>query len=278
MVRRTGSVAAALLVIALSGCLDGSFGFGPDEVGPEVGWPSESDATLRPGTRLYVSLDDRTSLQCTAGFLFASADNATLYLSFSAHCLGSGADRKGLGANVYADRNGRMVHVGDVAFDGWADGEDLRRDFALVAIRNLAGIRDRTHPSVEYWGGPTGVADTSTLVPGSEVITYGASSLREPNDPDNVKSGRFVTRDNLPVGLAEGDQLVVRLDPPSMQGDSGAPLMLANGRAAGILSQGGSFAIPGADFSFFVPVDEMLDEVHREPSLRGVRLVGWTLS
>lgn len=273
---------AAVLVasLALSGCLrDVDFGLGPREVAPDQGWPSLGDAELRPGVRLYVPVSETASLQCTAGFLFRSPDNATLYLSFAAHCLGQGEGRAGVGADVFVQEPGGAFRaVGDVAFDGWAGGDDLRRDFALVAIRNAEGARDVTHPAVRTWGGPTGLADTAALVPGTEVIAYGASSQRALDSPDNVKTGRFVLRDDLPLALAEGKQMVVRLEPPSVQGDSGAGLMLADGRAAGILSQGGDLVLPGSDVSLFVPLDEMVELVGREdPSLRGLRLVTWSL-
>lgn len=266
-----------LAMVTLPGCLGGSLGFGPDKVGPEDGWPDLTDATLRPGTRLYVPVDSGSSLQCTAGFLFQSADNATLYLSIAAHCLGEGSSRSGLGADVYRENaKGRLIAIGDVAFDGWAQGVDLSRDFALVAIRNLEGARDRTHPAMKHWGGPTGLADTSSLLPGTEVVTYAASTLRSADSPDNVKEGRFVVRDDKPLALGDGDQLLVRLEPPSQQGDSGSGLMLANGRAAGILSQGGQTVLPGTDFSLFVPLDEMVQLARAEGGpLGGLRLVTW---
>lgn len=272
------TVAVSLLVLSgLSGCLDGSLGFGPDEVGPEVGWPDLQDATLRPGVRLYVPLTASTSAQCTAGFLFQSADNATLYLSFAAHCLGSDEQHKSVGADVYVmDRRGDLRVVGDVAFDGWAGGEDLDRDFALVALRNVEGVRDRVHPAMLHWGGPTGMADTDALLPGAAVVTYGASSQRPLDSPDNVKDGRFVTRDDKLVAFGDGDQLLVRLEPPSQRGDSGSGLMLADGRAAGILSQGGATVLPGSDVSLFVPLDEMVGLARAEGGdLGGLRLVAW---
>ncbi len=274
---RPVALAAPLLILAFAGCLQDSFDFGPSEVGPNSGWPPASKADLRPGAQLFVPLTETASAQCTAAFLFASADNETLYLSFSAHCLGEGPDRKSLGADVMVKRGSNFVHIGDVAFDGWAKGESLSRDFALVAIRNYEGARDRTHPSVMHWGGPTGVADSSTLLPGTAVLAYGASSQRELNSPDNVKTGRFLFDDSLAVGFFDGDQLVVRLDPPSVQGDSGAPLMLSNGLAAGVLSQGGSTVVPNSDFSLFVPVDEMLDLVNQSPGLEDVRIVTWQM-
>lgn len=281
---------AVVLVLVLPGCLQNGFGFGPDKVGPNEGWPDVDEARLRPGAQLFVAAGKQSLSQCTAGFLFQSADNATLYLSFAAHCLGEDKEKRGgIGTDVLAhDGDGDLYAIGDVAYDGWANGRDLSRDFALVAIRNVEGARDETHPAMRHWGGPTGMANTDTLLPGTGVVTYGASSKRPTDSPDNVKQGRFVSRDELPdnpvFNPTDGSrQLLVRLEPSSQGGDSGSGLMLADGAAAGILSLGGSLLLGGQPveetrYSTFVPLDQMVEEARRAGGdLYGLRLVTWDM-
>lgn len=265
--------AAVLLILPLSGCLGGSGPFGPDEHIPDT-WPSQGDARLQPGSRLYFSFGDFAT-QCTAGFMFRSADNATLYLAVTAHCLhprdGSGASLgdKEVGDAVYDGPPRSSRKVGTIAYDGWAGGQEtVGRDFALVALSNLEGIRDRAHPAVKEWDGPTGLADASTALPGQQVFAYGNSVGRQ-SAADNAKTGRLF--------VSDGEQLYVRLDTDAIQGDSGGPLLGWDGQALGLLHgeltfQAGGQPLPeGTDI--FTPLRPAVERAQQDVP---VSLVTWS--
>lgn len=247
------AMALVLLLLPLSGC----FGlFEDDRVIPDE-FPQT--ARLQPGSQLYF-VDGSAASQCTAGFLFRSPDNETLYLSTSAHCLRPAGTLQ-VGDPVYDRVPGLTTRaIGTVAYDGWANGDQaIDRDFALVAISNREGVREHTNPAVKSWGGPLGLADSALAAPGQRVVAYGASSSRGADHPDNPREGRLLAYDQSGLGLlGQGDALVVASEKDTIPGDSGGPLMTWDGLALGILHGSNDVVVPvliPQGMAAFTPVD-----------------------
>ncbi len=250
-----------LLLLPLSGCLVES----GEEIPPR--WPD--DPAIHPGMRLYFVYPDHYS-QCTAGFMFASPDNQTLFLSVSAHCLHSDGRVK-VGDPVYGGIPTDLTRpIGSVAFDGWSGEQTLARDFALVKISNREGVRENANPAVAHWGGPLDIASSQQATPGTRVAAYGNSANRE-NPSDNPTLGRLV--------LTLGGTVRVDLDRHAIQGDSGGPLLTWDGHALGILHGGEIYSTPvgQTEFDVFTPLDRAITMLRSEGAagVRDATLVTW---
>lgn len=180
----------------------------------DPGWPDPDEAAVRPG----VAIADGT---CTANFVFSSPDNATLYVGTAAHCFPdpdpgqavSIADGAATGELAYHSFQA-MERVNESNQAAW----DFN-DFALVRID--PGFRDTVHPAVRTYGGPTGLsADAGT---GDRVLTTGDTSLRNGADALDPREG-YVTG-------SSPWHVDVQLYAPSVPGDSGSPVLTADGRA-----------------------------------------------
>lgn len=228
-------VALALVVAALAGCLgtagtsgDGDLGDGPADDADDAtryapGWPSLEAAEIRPGVDV--------GGVCTTNFVFASADNRTLYIGSAAHCFGDVP----IGAEVSV---AGIEGAGTLAYCSWAtiadedtcpastDDEGDDNDFALVAID--PEHRDTVHPAVLAFGGPTGLATSASQ--GDEVMSYGSSSLRDPAPDDlDARRGYVVSHGQWTTNFY--------LAGPGIPGDSGSDLMKADGTALGVLTE-----------------------------------------
>ncbi len=235
--QRFAVLAALLLAASLSGCV--GFGEGDDagvDNAPEQprprssqftgdGWADLAEADIRPGIQVYSALGS----QCTANFLFRSPDNRTLYLGVSAHCL---TDENGAlppGSPVTSPRGGATgTRIGEVGWSAWQHGADLQTDFALIKLDNSPQVRGGVHPAVMHYGGPTGLAVTADVLPGSKLISYGHSGGRGHNNPDNPREGWLTRHDEARFGMV--------FDHPGIPGDSGSGVMTAAGLAIGALS------------------------------------------
>lgn len=183
----------------------------------DPGWPSVEDATIRPGVPL-------ANASCTAGFVLASPDNATLYVATAGHCV----DDLDVGANVWVAGE----PAAEVAFKVH-DPETLAADFALLAVD--PAYRDTVHPSVRHWGGPTGTTEASAH---AKALTFGVSSKR---NPQGLQQGdAFDPREGY-VESTEGPSTTVAFLPPGLPGDSGSPVLAGSGDAIGVLVTGGIF-------------------------------------
>ncbi len=270
----------------LSGCL-GSDGFSepfkPGRSGPSLytgSWPEISEAAIRPGVQVITPRGEGAG-QCTANFMFRSADNASLYLGLAAHCFGVPGEGEvaPLGTAVqYVRSDGQRARLGVIAYNAWESGLNFDRDFGLVKLDNTVAVRGNAHPAVLHFGGPTGIAASDGASPGMKVITYGHSSQRSQNDPDNPREGWVLAKD--------GEIISVVTDHPGIQGDSGSGLMTGDGRALGVLSTGTinptNGAVANRDFpsiNNYVALDTMLNLVRSsgEGDLASLELVTWEL-
>ncbi len=236
-------------------------------------WPELDDASIRPGVNINVATSDAGG-SCTSNFLFRSPDNGTLYLGLAAHCL------EGVPVGTRVDV-GEHAGGGKVAFNAWdyvGEGDRFDYDFALVAL--MDSVRGSVHPAVMHYGGPTAMADSSSILPGAKVITYGRSIQRPPGDPDNPREG-WVVKNGGGDLLTTTNQIAVYTDHPGIQGDSGSGLMTADGQALGVLSLGTANPAEGQvenrdapAVNWYVALDKALSvvEVNSGPN---IELVTW---
>ncbi len=271
------AVAAVALAALLSGCFASEYVEEyrppPRKSAPVEAWPAVEDADIRPGVNINVVTGD-SSGSCTSNFLFRSPDNATLYLGLAAHCFGDAPT--GTSVDV-AGRGG----AGRIAFNAWDHvGEQDRfdYDFGLVQLSN--SVRKSVHPAVLHFGGPTAMADSSAVLPGTKVVTYGHSIQRPPADPENPREG-WVVKNGGGDPATSANQILVYTDHPGIQGDSGSGLMTADGRALGVLSLGTTNPAPDQvenhdmpALNWYVALDKVLSvvEVNDGPA---VELVTW---
>ncbi len=242
-----------LATLALSGCLgevpneesEGSADSAPDDAGPaqvfSPGWPDLGEAVVRPGVKI---VDGSTSGDCTANFVFSTPDNHTLYLGTASHCLVGFAigDPVSIAAGAVT---GTLVYCSwgtvdesDVCSDKMATDEGWANDFALVAVPDEA--RNLVHPALLHWGGPIGILQAP---PGANVhvLTSGNSSLRDAGQDGPAGSAAdaregTTAAPTTPFAPSAEWTTLARFAPPSIPGDSGSPVILADGTALGIMN------------------------------------------
>ncbi|MDQ3936222.1 MAG: serine protease [Actinomycetota bacterium] len=178
--------------------------------------------------------------QCTSNFVFYDASN-TVYIGQSAHCSGTGAATETNGCEANSLPLGTRVEVdgasqpGTMVYNSWiamqqANERDANtceyNDFALVRL-DPADF-GKVNPSIPFWGGPTGLTDT--VANGSDVLSYGNSSLRLGVEALSPKQGKQLSQAN------GGWNHHVYTVTPGIPGDSGSAFIDAQGRAFGTLS------------------------------------------
>lgn len=165
---------------------------------PQAGQiPSYACSGIRPGARMTGPSG------CTMNFVFTNGSD--YYIGTAAHCVTSGDS-----VSVrYEGRIGRVVGQ-------WFD-------WALVKVREAK--EHRVRPGVCYWGGPTGMADGDPL-PGTPLKHYGHGIVFRETAYSRPRTG---------VATHWGDSRV-HYNGPVIYGDSGSPLITADGRAAGSVS------------------------------------------
>jgi hypothetical protein len=235
-------------------------------------WAPIESAKIRPAVQVFTPLPAGGQAECTSNFLFRSPDNATLYLGVAAHCFGEDPSQAAaIGTTVQI---GDLRGAGQVAYNGWAIDPSDSNDFGLVKIRSDPAVRAQINPSVLYFGGPVGLADSTKATPGTHVITYGHSVQRGQDDTDNPREGYILQHD--------GGRTTVYTDHPGIQGDSGSGLMTNDGQALGILSMGTTNPTNGAvanrDFpavNYYVDLDNALAfaKAKGPANLQGLELV-----
>lgn len=240
----------------------------------EGDWPEVSEAEIRPGVRLHIG-----DGACTSNFLFRTPGNETLYLGTAAHCFGDPND-----ATDEAVEVPDVGRIGRVAFNAFEHGGTTAPDFGLIELLNTDSVRGVTHPAMKHFGGPTKLADSSQVLTGDEIMGYGGSPQRAPNDPENPREGWVVHPDE--PGNDQGDRLTIYTVQPGIQGDSGMGFMDKEGGALCVLVT----ALNSPLWQVLEQRDtpnvnwcETLDNAlayaaSKEPSLEDLELVKWTWS
>jgi hypothetical protein len=214
-------------------------------------WPDLAAATIRPG----VAVQDQASFSasaplgthCTSNFVFVD-QLGRLYLGTAAHCfdegetVGSGgrcaARPMPIGTEVEIDgatSPGRLAYISTEAMARLGTkGEDAceANDFALIEID--AADTGLVHPAVLDLGGPKAIA--AAVDDGLAVRTVGATPFRPgPARLDRAEGAVQQTR-------AGGWMHMVAFTPQRIVGDSGSPVIAADGSAVGIV---GTLALSG---------------------------------
>lgn len=201
----------------------------------EPAWARVDQAGIRPGSMTFTK-----GGQCTSNFVFFdSADD--VYIGQAAHCSSTGGATATDGCEARSLPLGTKVEIegatrpGTLAYSSWLamreageDDDDTCRfnDFALVRV-DPADI-DEVNPTIPFWGGPTGLAATTTF--GEKVLSYGNSSLRLGLELLRPKTG-------LSLGQSgDGWTHDVVTATPGIPGDSGSAFLDRQGKAFGVLS------------------------------------------
>ena len=180
-----------------------------DQPAPDFGG---SSSPLRPGASL--------GGYCTFNFVFKESD--TSYIGTAGHCTDRIGERVRLGT-------GRTI--GSVVYDSDVAGSDI--DFSLIRID--ADMVGKTSPRMLGTTGPHGVATPGMFAIGDRIDLYGAG----------VGFGSIPeTRSRFGI-LANWNTREYAADMPSVNGDSGAPLLHHDtGYALGVVSRYGVAALP----------------------------------
>jgi hypothetical protein len=201
----------------------------------EPTWAPAASAPIHPGVQ---TVSD--SGQCTSNFVFFDASDS-VYIGQAAHCTSTGGATDTDGCDSGSLPIGSPVEVegasepGTLAYNSWlamqANGETdpdacAYNDFALVKL--AAADAAKVNPSIPFWGGPTGMTDTTAT--GDKVLSYGNSSLRLGITALSPKEG--VSLGTTGNGWSHEVYTVT----PGIPGDSGSAFIDRQGRAFGVLS------------------------------------------
>ena len=197
-------------------------------------WAPADSASVRPGNMTFTD-----GAQCTSNFVFS--DGATTYLGQSAHCSGTGGATETNGCDAGSLPLGTKVEVdgasqpGTLVYNSWIAMQNAGEtdanacdynDFALIRLEPADAAA--TNPTIPFWGGPTGVATTTST--GDKVLSYGNSSLRGGATQLSPKEGSSLGTEG------GGWSHSVYTASPGIPGDSGSAFIDRQGRAFGTLS------------------------------------------
>jgi hypothetical protein len=201
----------------------------------EPTWAPAATAPVHPGVQT-----DTQGAQCTSNFVFFDPSN-TVYIGQAAHCAGTGGNTETDGCTAGTLPVGTPVTVdgatkpGTLAYSSWATMQaNGETDADTCAYNDISLIRldpadaAKVNPSIPFWGGPTGITDTTAQ--GDKVLTYGNSSLR-------LGITQLSPKEGISLGATGGGWThEVYTVSPGIPGDSGSAFIDAEGKAFGVLS------------------------------------------
>lgn len=202
-------------------------------------WPDKDAASIRPGVQMFAD-----GSQCTSNFVFLDPWNTTVYLGFAAHCVADGESTATDGcdpANEPFDA-GTPVEItgaskpGTLVYSSWTAMQDAgETDPDTCAYNDFAVVRlhpddfGLAHPAMLGFGGPTGLADPTSVDMGDKVLTYGATGLRPRVDVTDAREGYVIGQ------TQSGWSTTAYIASPGLPGDSGSGVLTGDGLALGIL-------------------------------------------
>jgi hypothetical protein len=161
---------------------------------------------IRPGAHM-------TTVGCTMSWIFRD-DAGSYYQSTAGHCTNATGDRVA------------VAGVGTIGTVVFRVNGGIGNDISIIRIDPV--VADKVNPTLCHWGGPTGIAapEGATLDGQSATLHYGWGTAFA-NQPTRARAGV------LPATgwLADGSVHMMGL---TDGGDSGSPVMLDNGLAAGV--------------------------------------------
>jgi hypothetical protein len=198
-------------------------------------WAPAATAPVHPGVQTITA-----GGQCTSNFVFFDAAN-NVYIGQAAHCAGTDGNTATNGCDAGTRPVGTPVTVngagrpGSMVYSSWAtmqaNGEtdpDTCQYNDLALIKLDPADYAKVNPSIPFWGGPTGMTDTTAT--GDKVLSYGNSSLRLGLTQLSPKEGVSLGQDS------GGWNHTVYTVSPGIPGDSGSAFIDRQGRAFGVLS------------------------------------------
>jgi hypothetical protein len=161
---------------------------------------------------------------CTLGFLFRGSDGAA-YMSTAGHCVGAGVEapetwKRGAGPAVRTSAG----QIGRVVFAENRQSPETSDDYDFALIRLDPGVR--ASAEIRELGAPTGVNSDRSGSP-TELRIYGHSAFSMVSPQRDMLAPNTRHQDHV-----YGHGAV-------FQGDSGAPVVDATGRAVGTVIGGG---------------------------------------
>jgi hypothetical protein len=198
-------------------------------------WAPAATAPVHPGVQTITA-----GGQCTSNFVFFDAAN-NVYIGQAAHCAGTDgntatdgcvAGTRPVGTPVTvsgASRPGSMVYSSWATMQGNGEADpDTCQYNDLALIKLDPADYAKVNPTIPFWGGPTGLTDTTAQ--GDKVLSYGNSSLRLGVTQLSPKEGLSLGQDS------GGWNHTVYTVSPGIPGDSGSAFIDRQGRAFGVLS------------------------------------------
>lgn len=246
-------------------------------------WAPASTAKIHPGVQMFTK-----GAQCTADFVFTD-DRGRVYVGYAAHCAAGGDSddtngcttptyaygtrvRFGTGASLLS--SGTTVGYGRLVYSSWRtmQARDEQRasacaynDFALVRVeKEYVG---RVNPSMPGTGGPVAL-DTDGVAVGSDVYSYGASSLSLGGNGSVRSATKTGTRGRGWSHDVSGGR--------GVPGDSGSGYLGPDGRAIGVLSTL-AIGFPTLTSNGVSDLEHVLRYAQRNAGIPGLRLVPGTV-
>jgi Tol biopolymer transport system component len=175
---------------------------------------------IQPGGPMLLESDPNGGV-ASANFVFRDRRTRSLYIGTAAHVT------RGLGAGTEVPVEG-VGKVGRLVYSREGLNTFSRQDFALVKIDPRR--TKKVDPAVRTWGGPTGVAEPRTLLPGTMTYQYGQGAVFRHTQPTRAKAGPLSRIIDDEWGWM-GWYLLTNW---SFGGDSGSPILTADGKALGV--------------------------------------------
>ncbi len=195
---------------------------GAATTGPEDRVPSTVPAVcdgIRPGARLMAPAG------CTLAWILSDAEG-NLYAATAGHCVAAGE-----GTPVDVETGGERITIGTVFFQV-NNGEGY--DFAVIRFDDA--VKGDVNPAMCHWGGPVALAAGGDAGAGDTVRQYGHGIAISVAPETRARSA------SISYVTAEG----YGFHGTVTNGDSGSPVMTADGKALGVLNTlGTSMSIGG---------------------------------
>lgn len=228
----------AVSIGALAGCVEPPSAL---RVNDAPTWAPANEAVIRPGI-----LIESPEAVCTASFLFENRSDGRAFLSTASHCFPSHV--LGVAVSVGGQVIGRLRYDSFLLMEQERESDPealMYNDFALIELSNDS--RAKANAAVTFFGGPTELVPSSSIPSGARIVSYGASSLRDPaeevgaigTDAD-AQRGLFLER------VSKWRSRIYEVS-PGLPGDSGAPVMTASGAAVGLAVAWNDPGAPGSN-------------------------------